>query len=152
LISLYLKLIRSKEESISDDSELRDFVINFIIAGRDTTAQLLGFACYEISKNPEKQSKLLEEIDATVNESLDFDSIKNLPYTKAVLDETLRLWPPVPFNNRTAIDDDILPGGIFIPRGSRVTYNNWAIARDADYWDNPEAFIPERFLEKLKKT
>lgn len=98
-------------------SSFKNYLISSI-AGRDTTAALLTFVFYELARNPEKLHKLVQEIDDTLQgRTPDFESIKNMKYLKAVLDETLRLYPPVPVNGRKALEDDILPNGIFVPKG-----------------------------------
>ncbi|OIT39480.1 cytochrome p450 83b1 [Nicotiana attenuata] len=86
--------------------------------------------------------KLVGSKKGTVNE----DDIQNLPYLKAVVKETFRLYPPVPLLvPRETMHKSILEGYEIQPK-TIIHVNSWAIARDPEYWENPEEFIPERFL------
>jgi len=152
LVSLFLRLFKKEAQDKNMDKQLRDFVMNFVIAGRDTTAALLTMTFYLLAKNPDKLKILLEEIDSTLQGNApDYEGVKNMKYLKAVFDETMRLYPPVPLNGRDPIEDDILPSGVFLPAGVRVGYSVYVVGRMSEYWDNPLEFRPERFLEKLPK-
>jgi len=148
LLSRYLSSLDTDGKPFSD-TYLRDIVLSFIIAGRDTTAQLLTWSFYLLSQNLDKEAKLIEEIDRTLNGSLpDYNSIKNMPYLEAVLNETLRLWPPVPFEQKVPTEDDTLPNGVFIPKGTIILWSNHVLGRLKEYWDNPEQFQPERWFNE----
>lgn len=148
-----------------DDTQLRDFVLNFMcvseppsffyktlissssIAGRDTTAQTLCWLFYNISQNPRVEAKLREEIaqNFTPSTPIDFETVKNLKYLKAAIDETLRLYPPVPLDMKMAVNDDVLPSGHRIPAGTAVNWAAWPMGRTWRLWDKPHEFYPERW-------
>ena len=77
------------------ETEILDFLRNFLIAGRDTTSILLTFAVYMLSQHPDVEARVLDEIEAVIPDgAITYDKIVQLRYTKAVLQETLRLFPP----------------------------------------------------------
>jgi cytochrome P450 len=136
---------------------LRDQILSLMLAGRDTTACLLSFCTYELARNPEIYAKLRQEILTQLGHDtsrLTFSSLKDCSYLQYVLNETLRLYPPVPDNNRFAVVDTWIPRGggpdemspVFIPKGNQVNYNVYAMQRDPSIW-GPLAhkFIPERW-------
>ncbi|RIA88163.1 cytochrome P450 [Glomus cerebriforme] len=134
-----------------NDEELKDIVLNLIVAGRDTTAQALSWMMYNIMVNPNVEDKLVKEINSLFDlkdQILRYDNIKQFQYSHAVFYETLRLHPSVPKNVKLCIKDDILPNGILIYAGEWVTWSTWAMGRDKRIWgEDAQIFIPERFLE-----
>ncbi|KAI8806053.1 cytochrome P450 [Cladochytrium replicatum] len=144
-------LIHAEEhgEELSDE-QLVDHVLNFMIAGRDTTAQALSWTIYNLAKSPEATRKLVEEIDRVGPISdMSYDEMKNrFPYANAVFMETLRLYPSVPANVKTAVVDEVLPDGTIIPKGSSVAWNVYAMGRTRRIWgDDAAEFRPERWFE-----
>jgi len=130
---------------------MRDFVFNFLIAGRDTTASLLTWTFYELSRHPEVEEKVIEEINSVIkDENANFKNIKLLKYTKWVLQEVLRLYPPVPIDGYTALEDDILPNGYFVAKNTEIYYVAWHMHRLPEYFPEPELFLPERWEFPLK--
>ncbi|KAG0233648.1 hypothetical protein BGW42_007321 [Actinomortierella wolfii] len=132
------------------DEELRDVFTNFMIAGRDTTAQGLTWSFYMLLTHPPVLAKLREEIDAVFQGSDEFtyeQIVHDLPYAKAVFYETLRLYPPVPKNAKVAVQADVLPCGARVDAGDIVSYSNYALARNQDVWGvDADQFRPERWL------
>lgn len=125
---------------------IRDSLINFIIAGRDTTASLLTWTTYYLETNPEVKQKLIEEIDTHIGErEPTFDDIKLLKYLRNILNEVLRLRPPaLPITCKSAVKDDILPNGIKVKAGQDIMYSPYVIHRL--HWGNdPEKFDPDRW-------
>jgi len=105
-----------------------------------------------LSKNPEKEAKLVEEIEVTLNGvSPTFENTKNMKYLKAVLDETLRLYPPVPLEKKSTLNDDNLPNGIFIPKGTDIMWNLYGMGRMEEFYEDPLSFKPERWVETEPK-
>jgi len=123
-------------------------LVNFFIAGRDTTAILLTWTAYLLSQHPDIENKVVAEIDEVFQgKEPDFESLDKLVFLKAVLDETLRLYPPVPQNAKVAVEDDVLPGGINIPKGTIITYKTFALHRLTALWGKDATeFKPERWL------
>lgn len=132
--------------------ELRDSIKSLLVGGRDTTAVTLTWAFFEISRHPEVEAKLRQEVKDIVVEVEDplefYAASKQWRYTEAVVRETIRLHTPVPIDAKRAINDDLLPDGTFIGRGWMVVYSPYVMARDADLW-GPDAAVwrPERWLE-----
>jgi len=151
-------------EALAKDTQdpklLRDQLLNILLAGRDTTASLLSSAFYLLAHNPRVWTKLRTEVinkfgtAKEPREEISFSSLKDVTYLRYVLDEALRLYPPVPLNARTALKDTSIPEGggpdglspIFIPKGTTVSYSVWAMHRRPDLW-GPDAakFVPERW-------
>jgi len=139
--------MKDEDDKPYSDQYLRDIIINALLAGRDTTSQLLLWGLYLLSQNPDKEAKLLEEIQNTLeNEPPNYENTKNMKYLKAVLDETLRQFPPVPIDRKTAQSDDVLPNGMFVPKGTIVFWSLFVMGRMHNYYENPLAFVPERWL------
>eukprot|EP01130_Rhizamoeba_saxonica_P006620 TRINITY_DN262_c0_g1_i1.p1 TRINITY_DN262_c0_g1~~TRINITY_DN262_c0_g1_i1.p1 ORF type:complete len:534 (-),score=99.46 TRINITY_DN262_c0_g1_i1:60-1661(-) len=143
------KLIEKLEDNDRNPEFLRDVIMSFVIAGKDTTTQTLTSACLSLARNPRVETELLREINETFPDGAipDYDSIMNMQYMKAVIDETLRLFPSVPGDPKTAVNDDTLPDGTFIPAGTRVSYSPYVVGRLEKYWDEPTEFRPERFID-----
>lgn len=139
-----------------------------IIAGRDTTAQTLSWLFYELAAHPEHVQIIRDEVEAVMGSEaaaerrwLAFDDMKKLPYTLAVMHETIRLHPPVPKNGKTVkADDVIIPQGanphnlppIKVYAGETIGWSDWVMNRLEDVW-GPDAaqFNPTRFLQKGEK-
>ncbi|KAJ7481351.1 cytochrome P450 [Mycena galericulata] len=138
-----------------DHTILRDEILNIIVAGRDTTATLLTFTVYMLAEHPDVLAKLRNEILQVVGAARrpTHTDFRELKYLRAVLNETLRLYPPVPFNIRAAQQATTFrssDGGppIYVPTGTRVPYAPIIMHRRTDLW-GPDAleFDPERFLD-----
>lgn len=147
---------------------LRDQCLNILVAARDTTAGLMSFLFFELARNPRIFQKLRAEIVEAFGEGesadlskMTFESLKRLEYLKWVLNETLRLYPSVPQNSRTAVRDTTLPRGggpdgnepVFMPKGDVVLYSIFSTQRnEALYGKDVLEFRPERWAEpELKK-
>ncbi|KAI0332390.1 cytochrome P450 monooxygenase pc-3 [Cubamyces sp. BRFM 1775] len=147
---------------ITDDPVvLHDETLNILIAGRDTTAATLTFAVYLMCLYPEVFKRLRAEVLDKVGPTQmpTFDDVRNMKYLRAVINETLRLYPAVPFNVRVANRDTTLPNPnpagprVFIPQETSISYSVFLMHRRKDYW-GPDAlhFDPERWLdERLNK-
>ncbi|QRV72825.1 cytochrome P450 family protein [Ceratobasidium sp. AG-Ba] len=140
-----------------DPIQIRDTLLAFLLAGRDTTASLLTFVTYALSLHPDVYQRLEAEINevATVDDMITFDDIKHMRYLRATMNETLRLFPPVPFNIRrsTSVSSVLpsvlsrVPGGLYMYPRCSVTFSPLHIHRRKDLWGNDaEEFRPERWL------
>ncbi|KAH7853240.1 hypothetical protein Vadar_000422 [Vaccinium darrowii] len=128
----------------SDEELITDLVINFIIAGRDTTLAALIWFFWLVSRNPNVEKEILKEIYEKC-ESPIFEEVKHMVYIQASLSESMRLYPPVPLDGKEAIVDDVLPDGTFIPKGTSVIYHPYAMGRLEKIWGKDWAeFKPER--------
>ncbi|XP_024380866.1 cytochrome P450 CYP94D108 [Physcomitrium patens] len=154
----------AKEKQKASDIFLRDMVISFVLAGRDTTSLGLSWFFYALGHNPHVEAKIYDEIkeqlqlQAQEDDSLPssrppgqlftFEQLKKLHYLHAALHESLRLFPPVPWDSKHAVRDDVLPDGTVILKGERVTFNIYAMARmEANWGPDCNEFKPERWLK-----
>ncbi|EXJ79312.1 hypothetical protein A1O3_08814 [Capronia epimyces CBS 606.96] len=145
---------------IPDRDALRSQIINILVAGRDTTACLLSWTFFTLVRYPRVLAKLREEIAQTCQgrPDLDRNDLRNMSFLNNVVKETLRLYPSVPVNTRTATTTTILPTGggpdrkspILIPKGSAVAYSVYSMHRRPDlYGMDAEIFRPERWDEDM---
>lgn len=128
-----------------DDQQLRDEIITMILAGHETTANLLAWTFHLLSKHPDVERKLREEATRVLGERDPvLEDVRSLEYTRMVIEEALRLYPPAWVFERQAITTDTL-GGYAIEPGSIVGLCPYVLHRHPDFWENPEGFDPERF-------
>ncbi|KAH0739215.1 hypothetical protein KY290_037920 [Solanum tuberosum] len=149
IVDLLLQL--KKEKSIPIDLTLEDIkglLMNVLVAGLDTSAAGIVWTMTALMKNPKAMKKVQEEIRKSIGNKgiVNEDDIQNMPYFKAVIKESFRLYPPVPLLvPRESMKKSTIEG-YEIQAGTIVHVNSWAIARDPGIWENSEEFIPERFL------
>ncbi|CAN1275239.1 Cytochrome P450 76A2 [Linum perenne] len=119
------------------------------LAGTDTTTSTLEWAMAELLRNPEKLHKVQTELKAIVglDKKLEEEDIQNLPYLKAVINETLRLHPPLPLLIPHMAMQPCKMHGYYIPKETQILVNVWGIGRDPSTWPDPLDFKPERFLD-----
>ena len=144
------------------DEELADMVLNFIIAGRDTTACALSWGTLRLLRAPAAAAAARAELDAAVGggssgaaglHELPPDDVfelvqRKLPYLKAVMSETLRLHPSVPKDGKYAVAADTLPDGTTVRKGCFMLWSNYCLGRDPTIWGpDSETFRPERWLQ-----
>ncbi|MBM3689237.1 MAG: cytochrome P450 [Actinobacteria bacterium] len=128
--------------------EVRDEIVSFMVAGHETVASALVWAWWLVAGAPDVQDALAAESDAVLaGAPACFDDVKRLPFARAVLDEAMRLYPPVWLVTRRALESDVL-GGREIPRGALVIMTPYVVQRDPRYWDRPDDFDPGRFAER----
>lgn len=126
--------------------ELIDQLGVFFLAGHETTASVLTWVFYILAMQPAVLETLRAEVDAVVGEGdVTFEHIRQLPYVRAVFRETLRLYPPITFLPRVALEAASV-GPRRLRRGALVMISPWTLHRHSRYWDEPHAFRPERFL------
>ncbi|XP_042403356.1 cytochrome P450 704C1-like isoform X3 [Zingiber officinale] len=156
ILSKFLEEIKHPQTTM-DTRYLRDIILNFVIAGKDTTAGSLAWFFYLICKDPSVQEKIHREVKRVVlletKECTDFvefsrnindESLNNLHYLHASLTETLRLFP----ENKVCFSDDILPGGYNVSKGDIVFFQPYAMGRMEYLWgEDAESFRPERWLD-----
>ncbi|GAB2242453.1 hypothetical protein Droror1_Dr00019228 [Drosera rotundifolia] len=158
-----------------DEEYLRDIVVSFLLAGRDTVASALTMFFYLVSENPEVEARIREEADRVlgradpvgedikppIRKEMDrasttgpdnrvpgIEKLKELVYLHATIYESLRLFPPVQNDSKFAKDDDVLPDGTVVRRGDKVTYHPYAMGRMEKIWGpDCDEFRPERWLK-----
>uniref|UniRef100_A0A6B2L2C7 Cytochrome P450 n=1 Tax=Arcella intermedia TaxID=1963864 RepID=A0A6B2L2C7_9EUKA len=135
-------------ENISD-SELLDLCLTFMVAGHETTSMALSWTMHALSKHPEVERKCREEIVRVLGEDGEVtkENISQLVYLGQTLNESLRLFAPVPVVARK-VEKDVELGGYQIPKGCTVVVSPSVLHRNKKYWDNPEKFDPERWNNK----
>ena len=117
------------------------------MAGHETTANTLAWAWFLVSQAPEVEARLHAELDAVLGEDPPtLRDVARLPFTRAVIDETLRLYPPVPILAREALEAEEIRGRP-VPKGSLVMVVPWLLHRHKHLWDEPDHFKPDRFLD-----
>ncbi|MED6195453.1 hypothetical protein PIB30_037968 [Stylosanthes scabra] len=174
------KLIRSKTEQLKkpqhmvkadlvsrfmeleekDPKYLRDILLSFIIAGRDTTATTLSWLLYLLCKHPHVQEKIAHEVgDITklnntcnideITKAITEETLQKMHYLHAALSETLRLYPPVSLDGKQCLSDETLPDGFSVKRGDNVSYLPYAMGRMESLWGRDAAeFRPDRWLHE----
>jgi cytochrome P450 len=131
--------------------QLIDEIKILFIAGHETTANALTFTMHLLGCNPEVQQKLFDEIIKVQSETDDVvEQLQKMTYTNAVLNESMRLYPPAWITDRQNIEDDTI-GSFNIKKGTLIGVSFYELHRNSKYWDNPDEFIPERFLGEQKK-
>nr|AKH03525.1 cytochrome P450 3027E1 [Paracyclopina nana] len=121
----------------------------FFAAGFETTSNCLSTLCYTLAKNPDIQDKLYEEILSVLasNEEIDTESINNLPYLDAAIHENLRIHPPIPIQERIC-KKDVEVEGLKVKKGTYIRMPIYAAHMNPDFFPDPEAFNPDRFLKE----
>ncbi|XP_065867873.1 cytochrome P450 94C1 [Euphorbia lathyris] len=140
--------------SIEDDKYLRDIVVSFLLAGRDTVASGLTSFFWLLSQNPRVESAIRNESERVIGPREEekivtsFEKLNQLHYLNAAVYESLRLFPPVQFDSKFSQEDDVLPDGTFVTKGTRVTYHQYAMGRMDRIWGlDCNEFKPERWLK-----
>ncbi|KAH6780640.1 hypothetical protein C2S52_011877 [Perilla frutescens var. hirtella] len=137
-----------EESEKMSDHELNIIIMEVFLAGSETTSSSIEWAMVELLKHPEVMNAAKSELARVVGDSNKFveTHIDKMPYLQAVIKETLRLHPPIPFLvPRRAIQETEFMG-YRIPANTQLFVNVWAIGRDRECWDDPFSFKPERFL------
>jgi cytochrome P450 len=133
------------------DEQLRDEVMTLLLAGHETTAVSLSWTWYLLAQYPEVEKKLCSELRAVLNgRSPRVQDLSRLPYTERVVKEAMRLYPPAWAIVRNSLKDCDL-GGYRVPAGATVMMSQWVMHRDPRYYDQPEQFNPDRWLEARVK-
>lgn len=146
LLSMLLAARDETSGAGMDDRQVRDEVMTFLIAGHETTANALAWTWYLLSTHPLVMRRLRDELHAVLaGRDPTPDDIDKLVYTKAVVQEAMRLYPPVAAIGREALRDDEI-GGYPVPARSTILISAWVSHRNPEFWPAPEAFDPDRFL------
>jgi cytochrome P450 len=132
--------------------EVRNQVITIFMAGHETTALALTWTWYLLSQHPAVESKLHAELDQVLGgRPPRHADLAALPFTRMVIDESMRLYPPAHTLSRTAMAEDVVLGRR-IPKGSTILIVPWLLHRNPRLWDRPERFEPERFAPERAQS
>lgn len=141
-------LLEARDEDSGEgmsDRQIRDEVVTIFLAGHETTATTLSWVWHRLAQHPEVRAMLEAELDSVLGSRVPtFADLPQLVYTRMIIDETLRLYPPAWMFVRVAAEDDEV-GGYHVPAGTSVMISPFITHRQAVYWPDPERFDPERF-------
>jgi cytochrome P450 len=143
------KILSEKEVQGTTIGALQSHSSTLVIAGSETTTTVLSAISYHIMKNAATQKRLVNEIRSSFEsyESIRGSSCEQLPYLKAVINEGLRIFPPIPMG-LPRVSPGATVDGMYIPAGVEVATHTWSVQRNPACWMKPEEFIPERWLDK----
>lgn len=145
LLEMLLNARDSETDRALTDSQIRDQVLTLLVAGYDTTANALAWAFYLLSTNPDVDAALHREaVSVLGGRAPTAADYNNLSYTRMVMDEVLRLYPPVWAISRTPLADDEIDG-FHVPANTHLILSPYVTHRHPRYWDDPDEFRPERF-------
>ncbi|MGH2368746.1 MAG: cytochrome P450, partial [Chloroflexota bacterium] len=129
------------------DQQLRDEVMTLFLAGHETTALALSWTWYLLAQHPAVEARLHDELRAGLRgQAPAAGDVPQLRYTEAVISEALRLYPPAWTQGREAVRDCVI-GGYPVRAGTVVVLSQWVLHRDPRFFDQPEAFMPERWTD-----
>jgi cytochrome P450 len=147
-VDLLSLLEQARDEETGEgmtDQQLRDEVLTFFVAGLETTAIALTWTWYLLAGHPAVAQRLRDEVDHVLGgRAPTFEDAARLTYARQVVQESMRLYPPVYVVVRAAAKDDVI-GGFHIPAGSSVALSAYVTQRHPDFWERPAAFDPDRF-------
>ena len=145
-------LVAASEANGMDDVTLRDNMATFLFAGHETTALALTYTWFLLGHHPDAQTRLHDELDEVLgDEPPTTADLSKLEYTKWIIEEALRLYPPVWTTFREPVED-VEVGGYTIPKGSVVSMPQWIVHHDERWYDEPLDFRPERWADKSGDT
>ncbi len=149
LLDMLMQARDEKTGEAMSDQQLRDEVLTIFLAGHETTATALSWTWYLLARHPEVESRLHEELDEVLPEGRfpTIDDLHELKWTRLIIDESMRLYPPVPVIARLSREDDVI-GGVRIPGNTYVFMVPFITHRHPEFWPDPERFDPERFRER----
>jgi cytochrome P450 len=146
---LLTMLLEARDPESGDgmsDAQIRDEIITLLIAGHETVASALTWCWYLLAQHPEQLARLQEELDGVLDgRRPTIADLAQLPLTRAIFDETLRLYPPAWIITRRAIAADKLGDGE-IPANGLILISPYVVHRHPGFWPEPEQFKPDRFL------
>jgi cytochrome P450 len=145
-------LLRAQERGEQSDRQIRDEVMTILLAGHDTTALTLTYAWYLLSQHPEAEARLHAEVDEVLPDGRapTMAEVRELDYTERVLQESMRLYPPVYVMFREP-KVDVRIGDYRVPEGAAVMLPQWVVHRSGKYWENPTEFDPDRFTPERSR-
>ncbi len=147
LLSTLLVAEDERGERMTDEA-VRDEVVTLLAAGHDTTALALTYAWHLLGTHPDATNRLHDELEEVLDGATPtLADLSALEYTGAVVSEALRLYPPTHATAREATED-VAFGEYVVPDGSTIFLPQWVLHRDGRWWDDPETFRPERWLEE----
>jgi len=146
-----LRSSRDESGAALSEEEIRNEIVTFIVAGHETVASALSWSWSLLARNPEIQERVAAEADRVLGSRPGtLADYRELTFTKAVFDETLRLYPPAWLITRAALGDDDL-GGHHVPGGALIIMSPYLLHRHPDVWPDAAKFDPDRFLRPYER-
>lgn len=146
-------LLQARDEETGaglTDQELRDEALTIFAAGHETTANALAWTWYLLATHPEAKARFHEEVDRVLQgRTPNANDLQHLPYTRAIFDESLRLYPPAPAVQRKAATSTTV-GGLQLPPGALVLIGTYNLHRHPAFWSHADQFLPERWLDDAR--
>lgn len=149
---LMVEAKNEKGESLSEDEMVANAIL-FLVAGFETTATTITMASWVLSKNPQIQEKLYQEVTKCYESHgnrLDYEAVNGLSYLEAFIMEVLRMYPPVVRFDRICTEETTLENGIHIPIGTIMRFPVYSIHRNEEFYPKADSFNPDRFLPENK--
>jgi cytochrome P450 len=147
-------LLQAQDENGSrmTDRQVRDEAMTLFLAGHETTALALSWTWHLLAQHPEVEEKLQAEVDQVLGSRVPtFEDLPQLKYAEQVIQESMRVLPPVYLFGREAIDECVI-GGFRVKKGTTLLMSQWLIHRDPRFFEQPEKFLPERWTEELARN
>ena len=152
LISILMHARDDETGASMTSKQLRDEATTLVIAGSETTGNTIAWACYLLAQHPQVAERLQAEVDLVLaGQDASYETLTRLPFTRAVITETLRLYSPVWILPRRALVDVEL-GGHLLRAGSRMVFSPYALNRDARLHRDPDRFDPDRWATDYART
>ncbi|CAN1334731.1 Geraniol 8-hydroxylase [Linum perenne] len=148
MLDTLLDIAEGNGEVSMDLNLIKYLLLDLFVAGTDTSSVTLEWAMAELIRNPNTFARAKEELDQIIGKGnhLQESDITQLPYLEAILKETFRLHPAAPLLLPRKAGSDVEICGFIVPKGAQILVNAWAIGRDPTTWNNPNSFMPERFM------
>ncbi len=152
LLDLLLQARNPETGEYMSDKQIRDEVITIFFAGHETTAQALTWTYFLLAQHPEEEAKMQAELDKDLGgRTPSLTDLESLAHTRRIIDESMRLFPPILMFARQPIAPDLIDG-YSIPAGAMITVSQYLTHRHPEYWENPEQFNPDNFLPEKMET
>lgn len=152
LLDMFMEMKDEETGASMNDRELRDEVMTMYLAGHETTANALGWTLYLLAQNPAWEALARAEVDRVLGgEPASFATLPKFDLVRRVIEESMRLYPPVWILGRNAVADDVVMG-YRIPKGRLTFLSPYLTHRDPRFWPEPDRFDPDRFLPENART
>lgn len=152
LLTMLMDAVDEETGERMSDLQLRDECMTIFLAGHETTSLALSWFWLLMHEHPEEEKKLHEELKTVLNgRTPGFADIPKLKYTKQLIEETMRLYPPAWTIGRRPLEDDVIDG-YPIKKGQNILMMAYHVHRHPDYWEQPDKFMPERFSDENVKN
>ena len=153
ILGLYMAFaVKQNREDLLEDKYIRDVIVNFMVAGRDTTSYVLTNALSMVAEHPEIEAQLVKQSAEKLKQGAEYFALneaKDFPLADAIFNESLRMFPSVGYDIRFAMDEDVLPSGLEVKKGTMMGIANYALGRSPYCFESPNEFKPERWLKEV---